>query len=59
MGDTAHELVEELDGQEKMIVYFKDKEMGLVLNKTNAFRIAENHGEETNDWPGKSKGAIT
>jgi hypothetical protein len=38
---------------EKPVVYFKGKEKGLVLNKTNASMIAEIAGsEETDEWEG-------
>jgi hypothetical protein len=40
--------------EQKPVVYFVNKEKGLVLNKTNANTIAEQHGFETNDWHGKA-----
>ena len=39
--------------QEKPVLYFRGKQKGLVLNKTNGNAIAELHGEEMDDWPGK------
>ena len=42
-----------LSGERKPVAYFKGIEQGLVLNKTNLRKIAEMHGEETNDWRGK------
>lgn len=36
----------------KPVVYFNGKEKGVVLNKTNAFTIANAYGDETNDWFG-------
>lgn len=39
--------------EEKPVLLFKGVEKGLVLNKTNAQRIAEQHGDETDLWPGK------
>lgn len=39
--------------EEKPVLMFKGVEKGLVLNKTNALRIAEQHGDETDNWPGK------
>ncbi len=37
----------------KPIVYFREVDKGLVLNKTNATTIAKLHGPETDNWPGK------
>lgn len=39
--------------EEKPVLLFKGVEKGLVLNKTNAQRIEEQHGDETDNWPGK------
>lgn len=39
--------------EEKPVLLFKGVEKGLVLNKTNAQRIEEQHGSETDDWMGK------
>ena len=39
--------------EEKPVLMFKGVDKGLVLNKTNALRIAEQHGDETDNWPGK------
>jgi len=41
------------NGELKPIVYFVGMKKGLVLNRTNAKRIAANHGPETNGWIGK------
>lgn len=41
------------DGQSKPVVFFQGRKKGLMLNKTNAFAIAEHHGEETEHWRGK------
>jgi hypothetical protein len=38
--------------QRKPVLYFRDKDKGLVLNKTNATNIALMHGSELDDWPG-------
>ena len=41
------------DAEEKPVLYFKGHERGLVLNKTNAYSIAEIVGsEETEEWAG-------
>ena len=48
--------VEEIgqDKDAKPVVYFDGVERALVLNKTNAFAIAEIHGDPTDGWPGKA-----
>ncbi len=47
--------VEEIgqDKDQKAVAYFDGVERGLVLNKTNAFAIAEIHGDPTDGWTGK------
>ena len=41
------------DREMKPIVFFKSKQKGLVLNKTNSKKIAEIAGSpDTDDWPG-------
>lgn len=50
-------LIEEIgqNGDCKPVVYFKGKEKGLVLNKTNGDRISYIlRSDETNDWAGQS-----
>lgn len=47
------ELAEFKDGQKKLAVLFQGKEKGLILNKTNAALIAEQHGPNSDGWPGK------
>lgn len=39
--------------QDKPVMLFLKVDKGLVLNKTNAQRIAEIYGDETDNWPGK------
>ncbi len=34
----------------KMVLYFKGKQKGMVLNRTNAFTIGDAYGEDTEDW---------
>jgi hypothetical protein len=51
-------VVENLQGhggkkEEKYVLYFKENPKGFVLNKTNAKRIAQMHGDMTGDWAGK------
>ena len=41
-------------GEMKPILHFLNKEKGCVLNKTNAFLIAEAYGPETDGWVGQS-----
>lgn len=43
---------EQIGDDRKPVVYFKGKEKGLVLNKTNANNIAAVYGDETDDWLG-------
>src|SRR5690242_5971787 len=38
---------------QKLIIYFEGKELGLVCNRTNYDRIAYLYGDETDDWGGK------
>lgn len=40
--------------EEKPVVYFKDKQKGLVLNKTNAGKLEVHFGDDTDDWLGKT-----
>ena len=46
--------VEEIGGDKKGVVHFKQTKKGFVLNKTNSSRIATMHGDETDNWVGKS-----
>jgi hypothetical protein len=48
-------VVEEVgqDKQEKPILYFKQARQGLVLNRSNADRLAATFGDETDAWGGK------
>ena len=40
-------------GEEPLpVLYFRGKDKGVVLNKTNANMIASVHGTETDTWPG-------
>jgi len=45
--------VEEVGENHKLVVYFKGKDKGLALNKTNARMIAESYGKDSDDWSGK------
>lgn len=43
---------EEIGGETKIVLYFRGKQKGLVLNKTNASYLAAAISDETDDWPG-------
>jgi hypothetical protein len=45
--------VETVGKEEKWVLYFKNSDKGLPLNKTNKLAIAEIHGDDTDDWDGK------
>ena len=48
----SHVSMAEIGGEPKPILYFHGKEKGLVVNKTNAGKIAEMFGDDTDDWTG-------
>lgn len=39
--------------ERKLVVYFKEIEQGLVLNKTNGKMLVKNFGDETDAWVGQ------
>jgi hypothetical protein len=41
------------DRTEKPVVYFRQTQLGLVLNRTNAARLAASLGDETDRWVGQ------
>lgn len=43
---------EEIGTDKKLVLYFKERDKGLVLNKTNAYTIEAAHGDDTDDWFG-------
>ena len=45
--------MKKFDNGNKLIVGFDGRKKKLVCNKTNANRIAHNHGPDTDDWIGK------
>lgn len=51
--DTVQIESMETTGDEKPVLYFIDREKGLVLNKTNADAIASVMGDDTDQWRGK------
>lgn len=49
----SHADMEMIGDDRKLIVHFQGKEKGLVMNKTNANRIAHLYGTNTDGWQGK------
>lgn len=45
--------MEKLGNDMKPVLYFKGKEKGLCLNKTNGNTIASAYGDDTEDWFGR------
>lgn len=41
---------EKLGDDMKLVLYFKGKEKGVVLNKTNSTTICDAYGDDTEDW---------
>lgn len=41
---------EEIGQDKKLVLYFKGKEKGMVLNKTNANTIGDFYGDDSDDW---------
>lgn len=41
---------ETIGTDKKLVLYFKGKEKGLVLNKTNANTIGDGYGDDTDEW---------
>ena len=44
---------EKLGDDAKPVLYFKGKDKGVVLNKTNAKTISDAYGDDTEDWFGQ------
>jgi hypothetical protein len=40
------------NGEPKPVLHFEGKDKGMVLNKTNANKIAEIFGDDTDSWAG-------
>ncbi len=51
---VREELGQGNDKEKKPVLYFKEAQKGLVLNKTNANVIADAYGKMTEDWEGKT-----
>lgn len=45
--------MEAIGEDQKPVIYFKGKEKGLVMNKTNANNIAAEYGDDMDNWQGK------
>ena len=45
-------VMEDLNGDQKPVVYFADTKKGLVLNVTNARAIAQLAGDDMSNWSG-------
>jgi arabinogalactan endo-1,4-beta-galactosidase len=41
---------EKIGDDTKPVLYFKGKDKGIVLNKTNAGTISDSYGDDTEDW---------
>ena len=46
----AHVEREKIGDDNKPVLYFKGKDKGVVLNKTNAGTISDAYGDDTEDW---------
>lgn len=46
-------VMEEVGDGEKPVLYFRGKDKGMVLNKTNAHILREAFGRETEEWAGQ------
>ena len=44
---------EKIGDDTKPVLYFKGKEKGVVLNKTNAGTISDAYGDDTDEWTGR------
>jgi hypothetical protein len=44
---------EKIGEDSRPVLYFKGIEKGLVLNKTNSYKIKETYGDDTEEWTGQ------
>ncbi len=51
---VLEELGQGRNKEKKPVLYFKEAQKGLVLNKTNANVIVDAYGKMTEDWEGKT-----
>lgn len=49
----ARAVMEKLGDDDKLVLYFQNRQKGMVCNKTNANRIALAYGDDTDDWIGR------
>jgi hypothetical protein len=47
------EIEEMQDGEHKPVIYFQNKEKGVVCNRTNADTLSETYGDNTDAWAGR------
>ena len=45
--------MEKLGEDTRPVLYFRGKDKGLVLNKTNAGMIADSYGDDSDNWSGQ------
>ena len=45
--------IDEIEGEDCLMLSFEGRKKDFVVNKTNAKSIAKLHGDETDDWIGK------
>ena len=50
---TLEQVSDGEDKETKPVLYFTGKQRGLMMNKTNAARIADAYGDDTDGWVGK------
>lgn len=41
---------DEIGGEDKLVMFFKETENGFPLNRTNAENLAEEFGDDTDEW---------
>jgi hypothetical protein len=46
-------MTQDPNGDRKLVIYFKGKEKGMALNKTNFNVLASNFGSDSDEWIGK------
>lgn len=49
----SHVGMVDLGSEHKPILYFEDRDKGLLLDNINAKAIAEEYGPDTNEWEGR------
>ena len=46
-------MTQDVNGDQKLVIYFEGKEKGMALNKTNFKVLASSFGPDTDNWLGK------